>query len=126
MDEMSINTTKKPQMKIDAFQEFFDCYTNKLLVGKLNCLADIYHYSCSLFINGHIRTDHSPSANKADILSRCDDVATIGGASISAKVLDVGETRNARYLVKVNSVFYDTKNAPSPVNTSRCLCLLDV
>jgi hypothetical protein len=65
MDEMSINTTSKPQMEIDAFQEFFDWYSTKLLVGELDCLADIYLYPCSLLINGHIRIDHSPSETKA-------------------------------------------------------------
>jgi hypothetical protein len=64
MDEMSINTTKKPQMEIDAFREFFDWYSTKLLVGKLDCLADIYLYPCSLLINGHIRIDHSLGETK--------------------------------------------------------------
>ena len=65
MDEMSINTTNKPQMKIDAFQEFFDWRSGKLLVGKLDCIADMCLYPCSLFINGYIRIDHSPSETKA-------------------------------------------------------------
>jgi len=112
-------------MDFDAIQDFFDWVSNELLVGDLDWLAGVFLYPFSLFIDGHIRVVTSTCETKAYLLSRRGDISAIAGMRITAKVLDIGKIRNARFPVNVNYTVHNAANTPIAVNTSRYLCLLD-
>lgn len=112
-------------MDWDSVQDFFDWLINELLVGELDWLEKVFLYPYSLFILGHIRVEYSPEATLEYFLSRRRDAETLGITSASAKLLEIGPTRNARFPVTVKYIFRDGKGDQVASSKACYLCLLD-
>ena len=106
-------------------QEFFDWFGNAYLTGDLDWLSDVFVYPYSLFIDGQIRIEYGPEDTMEYFQSRRRDFKAIGAASITSRILEVGEKRSTRFPIRVNYTFLNARGEKIAFNTARYLCLLD-
>lgn len=112
-------------MNAREIQDFFDWFSIVYLAGDLEWLPEVFLYPYSAFINGDIRVEKTPADTRDYVLSRRKDLLAIGAVSMTAKVTEIGETRNARFPLQVNFIMRNSKGEAIALNTSRYLCLFD-